>query len=94
VIEERSSDELLGSAYASWAIARFVVASASYDLEDREFDTTAVTPTGVFQDRVQTERLRPELRFFTPRGFFARARGTRYDQEVDQFDDHERRARR
>jgi len=88
VIEERTSDDDLVTAYAERGPAPLdrrqpVLRSTS----GREFDTTSVAPTGVFQDRFDTERLRPELRFFTHRGFFAYLSGTKYDQEVDQFDD-------
>src|SRR4029078_8736019 len=38
------------------------------------------------QDRVRTERMRPELRYFSSMGIFARASGTRYRQEVGQCD--------
>jgi outer membrane receptor protein involved in Fe transport len=62
-------------------------ASVTYDDQDREFDTTSVTPTGIFQDRIRTKRLQPGVRFFCPVGIFVYLSGTRYDQEVDQFDD-------
>lgn len=87
VIEQRDDDEAIVRAYASVAAARWIVASLDVDDEDREFETTFVTPTGSFQDRVRTRRIRPEIRMFSPRGFFARISGTNYDQEVDQFDD-------
>ncbi len=63
-----------------------MAATLGYDDQDREFNTTSITSTGGFQDRIHTKRFRPEVRFFTPQGFFARVGGTRYDQEVDQFD--------
>jgi hypothetical protein len=87
VIEERSSDERLLTVYASAAPWSWLAITIAYDDEEREFDTTSVTLTGAFQDRFRTERLRPKISFYTPRGFFARAGGARYDQEVDQFDD-------
>ena len=85
-VDERGSDDDWGSAYASGALTTWMTASLGYDWYERKFDTTAVTPVGTFQDRVQTQRFRPELRFFTPQGIFVRAGGARYDQEVDQFD--------
>jgi len=50
------------TAYASAAPLRWIVGSLSYDHVRKEFDTTSVAPTGVFQDRFDTERLRRELR--------------------------------
>ena len=86
MLEERNRDEDILRAYASTVFAQRFSASVDVDWEEFEFDTTAVTPTGVFQDRIQTTRIRPELRYFNPTGFFASIRATRYDQEVDQFD--------
>lgn len=87
LVESRSSHDHLSRAYVSTAPALWLAGSVTYDRLEREFDTTFVTPTGSFQDRIRTERVRPELRFFAREGFFALLAGTRYDQEVDQFDD-------
>jgi hypothetical protein len=86
-IAERESTDRWGTAYASAALARWMTIGVSYSRVNREFDTTSVSPVGLFQDRISTEQVRPELRFFWPIGIFVRASGTRYDQEVDQFDD-------
>jgi len=87
VIEERDDDEERVGAYVSGALARWIVASVAWDREDREFGTTFATPTGAFQDRILTRRLKPEIRLFSARGFFVTIAATHYDQEVDQFDD-------
>ncbi len=87
VIEQRASDEWLLSAYGSAAPASWLAATVGYDDQDRKFDTTSVTPTGAFQDRIHTRRFRPALRFFSPQGIFAEFGATRYDQAVEQFDD-------
>jgi hypothetical protein len=85
-VDQRESDDDWGSAYASGALTTWMTASLGYDYYQRKFDTTAVTTLGGFQDRVETQRFRPEVRFFTPQGIFLRAGGSRYDQQVDQFD--------
>jgi tetratricopeptide (TPR) repeat protein len=85
-VEERDRDEDWINAYVSAAPTGWMAVTIAYDDRDAEFDTTAVTPTGAFQDRIRTERLRPEVRFFCPIGVFLYLSGTRYDQEVDQFD--------
>jgi hypothetical protein len=46
-----------------------------------------MSPLFLFQDRFDTQRLRPMVRVFLPIGFFASVDGARYDQHVDQFDD-------
>lgn len=86
VIEQRDNEERYLRGYLSGTVARWIALSVGYDDWDREFETTFVTPTGVFQDRVRTERIRPEIRVFVPMGLFFRLRGTWYDQKVDQFD--------
>ena len=43
--------------------------------------------SALFQDRFETQRIRPQVRVFLPIGFFASVTGSHYDQEVDQFDD-------
>jgi len=86
VIELRDNEERYLRGYLGGTVSRWIALSIGYDDWDREFDTTFVTPTGVFQDRVRTERIRPEVRLFVPMGLFFRLRGTWYDQKVDQFD--------
>ena len=66
---------------------RWLAATIGYDDQDRKFNSTSVTPTGVFQDRIRTKRLKPQVRFFSPQGVFVQVAGTRYDQAVRQFDD-------
>lgn len=86
VIEERTKDDRLLSAYVAVAPLDWLAATLSWGREESEFDTTSVNQVGLFQDRIETERVRPEVRFFTPQGIFARAAATHYDQGVDQFD--------
>ncbi len=86
-IVERDSTEDRATVYLNATIGPRVSAGIRYEHESREFDFTQVSPTGLFEDFVRTRRLRPEVRWFLPGGFFAVARGTRYQQRVDQFDD-------
>jgi hypothetical protein len=86
-VDERHSDDWLGSAYVNGTIGKRVALSAEYAYEQRDFTFTQVTQTGQFEDFVETRRLRPQVRVFFPSGLFAGARATRYDQNVDQFDD-------
>jgi tetratricopeptide (TPR) repeat protein len=86
-VQERHSDDWLGSVYLNGTIGRHVALTAEYAYEQRDFDFTQLTQTGRFEDFVETERLRPQVRVFFQSGLFAGARATRYDQSVDQFDD-------
>jgi tetratricopeptide (TPR) repeat protein len=86
-VVERTSDDWLGSAYLNGTIGRRLALSLEYGYEQRDFDFTQVTQTGLFEDFVETQRLRPEARLAFPFGLYVTARGTRYDQSVDQFDD-------
>lgn len=86
VIESRNDTQDYLNAYVSGAPLRWLAATIAWDREDLDLESTSVTPTGAFQDRIVTERLKPELRFFCPAGLFVRLAGTRYDQTVDQFD--------
>ena len=85
-IENREDTEEYTNAYVSAAPLTWLAVNVAWDLEDRKFESTQSTPTGGFQDRVETQRLTPELRFFCPVGVFLRVAGTRYNQEVDQTD--------
>lgn len=86
LVQNREDTEEYTNAYVSAAPLRWLAVNVAWGLEDREFESTQTTPTGGFQNRIQTERLTPELRFFCPAGVFLRVAGTRYDQEVDQLD--------
>jgi tetratricopeptide (TPR) repeat protein len=85
-VDQRESDDDWGTAYVSGALTTWMTASLGYDYYQRDFDTTEMTSTGGFQDRVETQRFRPEMRFFAPNGLFVRLAGARYDQQVDQRD--------
>lgn len=86
-VEERDNDERYLRGYASGTIGNRIAVTVGYDNWDRKLETTWVAGnTALFQDRVRTERIRPEIRLFVPMGLFLRLRGTWYDQKVDQFD--------
>jgi tetratricopeptide (TPR) repeat protein len=87
IVVDRSSDDDLANAYVNFVIGKRVVASVDYDYDNKDFDTTTMSPLFLFQDRFETQRLKPQVRVFLPIGFFASVSGNRYDQEVDQFDD-------
>jgi len=84
---DRESTDDLANAYVNVLIGKLVSASVDWDLDTRTFDTTTMSPLGLFQDRFDTQRIRPQVRVFLPIGFFASVAGSHYDQEVDQFDD-------
>jgi hypothetical protein len=84
---ERESHDDLASAYVNWLIGKRVALSVDWNLDQRNFTTTTMSPLFLFQDRFDTQRLRPMVRVFLPIGFFASVDGARYDQHVDQFDD-------
>jgi len=86
-VNERHSDDWVGSAYFNSTIGPRLALSVQYAYEQRNFNYTQVSQVGLFEDFQETQRLRPEARLFFPFGLFASARGTRYNQRVDQFDD-------
>jgi cytochrome c-type biogenesis protein CcmH/NrfG len=86
-VVQRASDDWLGNLYINGTAARRVAMSLEYSYEERDFDFTQVSNNSLFEDYVKTERLRPQVRYYMPMGFFASVRATGYDQEVDQFDD-------
>jgi tetratricopeptide (TPR) repeat protein len=84
---ERNSEDWLGNFYFNATAGKRVAVSLEYAYEERDFDFTQVSNNSLFEDYVETRRLRPEVRLFLPMGFFAVLRGTQYNQEVQQFDD-------
>ena len=84
---ERNSDDWLGGAYFNATAGKRLALSLEYAYEQRDFDFTQVSNNSLFEDYMQTQRLRPQVRFFLPMGFFASVRATQYKQEVHQFDD-------
>jgi tetratricopeptide (TPR) repeat protein len=86
-VVEKSADIDLASFYFNWAIGRQVAASIEYEWTREDFDTTSVNPFGLFQDYIETGRLRPQVRWFLPFGLFLGAGATQYDQTVEQTDD-------
>jgi len=84
---ERNSDDWLANLYFNATAGKRVAVSLEYAYEERDFDFTQVSNNSLFEDYVETRRLRPQVRFFLPMGFFTVVRGTHYDQEVHQFDD-------
>jgi len=87
VLVDRESHDDLANAYVNVLIGKLVAASIDWDLDNRRFNTTTMSPLFLFQDRFATQRIRPQVRVFLPIGFFASVAGSHYDQEVDQFDD-------
>ena len=86
-VVDRSSDDDLGSAYVNVLIGKRLAMSADWYLENRDFDTTTMSPLALFQDKIDTQRSRAQARVFFPFGLFASATANYYDQEVEQFDD-------
>jgi tetratricopeptide (TPR) repeat protein len=87
VDEKESTDDYL-NAYVNAALGRFVSAGVEYSIEQYDFDyTRMILAVNVWEDYIETQRLRPQVRFYLPSGFFAGVAGTRYDQQVDTFDD-------
>jgi len=86
-VAQRNSDDWLGSVYLNGTAGKRVALGLQYAYEERDFDFTQVSNNSLFEDYVETQRVRPEVRLFLPMGFFALVRGTYYDQTVDQFDD-------
>jgi len=82
----RDGDDTIASAYVEGAMGKRLTGRIEYASQDSEFDVTQVSQTGIFEDRVRTQRLVPELRLMLPIGLFAVARGNYYNQKVDQFD--------
>ena len=87
VLTQRNANVDLFSAYANGLIGRWVAASFEYVLDDRNFDTTQVSPIGLFENYVRTSRYHPEARVFLPMGFYGVVGATYYAQRIQQFDD-------
>jgi tetratricopeptide (TPR) repeat protein len=87
VVVDRTSNDDLAAVYVNVLAGKRVAISVDWDLDKRAFDTTTMSPLFLFQDRIETQRIRPQVRVFLPIGFFASVAGSHYDQEVDQFDD-------
>ena len=87
VVVDRTSHDDLASAYVNVLAGKRVAISVDWNFDKRKFDTTTMSPLFLFQDRFETQRIRPQVRVFLPIGFFASVTGSHYDQEVDQFDD-------
>ena len=82
-----SKDDYL-NAYFNAALGRYLSAGVEYSIEQYDFDyTRMILLTSTWEDYIETQRLRPQVRFYLPSGFFAGIAGTRYDQQVDTFDD-------
>ena len=86
-IVQRNSDDWLGNLYLSGTAGKRVALSLDYTYEQRDFDLTQKSNNSLFEDFVETRRLRPQVRVMLPMGFFTSLSATRYDQQVDQFDD-------
>jgi tetratricopeptide (TPR) repeat protein len=90
-IEDRESHDDYATAYLNAVLGKRLAFSVDYLYQRRKFDVTMVNNNLVgfapaFEDRIETQRVRPQLRWFLPNGLFASATGTYYDQEVDQRD--------
>ncbi len=86
-VVERDSDDDYWNGYMYATLGNRLALGVDYQRDQHDFDTTSISPVGLFQDFMRTERIRPQLRLHFPFGLFFGASGTRYDQEVDQFDD-------
>lgn len=83
----RDSRDVLGSAYIDTTIGKRLAASVDYLYDRRKFDFTMQGPDGLFQNKLETHRARPQLRLFLPFGLFASARSTLYDQKIIKLED-------
>ena len=86
-IDMRTSKNDIGSAYLNAGLGKRFAAGVEYSLQRQDFDFTRIWIGRGFEDRLQTWRLRPQVRFFLPSGFFAAVIGTHYDQEARWTDD-------
>ena len=85
-VVERTSDDWLASLYLNGLVGKRLALSVDYAYEERDFDFTQVDNFGSYGNFLETQRVRPQVRFFLPMGFFAHVRASYYDQEADQFD--------
>jgi len=85
-IVKRNSDDWLGNVYLSGTAGKRVALALDYSYEQRDFDFTQKSNNSFFEDYVETQRLRPQVRFMLPMGFYTTLSATRYDQVVEQFD--------
>jgi hypothetical protein len=86
----RTSRDHLFSAYVDAIAGKRVALSLSWDLDDKTFDTTTVMEQPLFrgfETRINTQRVKPQVRVFLPIGFFASVSASYYDQQVFWFSD-------
>ena len=86
-IDPRTSRNDIATAYLNAGFGKRVAAGVEYSLQKQDFDFTRIWIGRGFEDFVRTEKLRPQVRFFLPSGFFAGVIGTHYDQEAHWTDD-------
>jgi predicted Zn-dependent protease len=87
IVAMKHSKNDLASVYFNVLIGKYVAGSITWELDQRSFDATQVSPVGLYQDYQKTERYRPQVRVFLPIGFFASLAGTYRTQRVDEYDD-------
>ncbi len=87
-IDQKSSRNDIAAAYLNAPLGKRWAAGLDYSLQRQDFDFTRIwINTGGFENYVRTQKLRPQVRFFLPGGFFAAVIGTRYDQVAHWTDD-------
>ena len=85
-VEQKQSNVDLVSAYINGLIGKWFAPSFDFQMDQRSFDTTQISPLGLFQNYVETKRYHPEVRVFLPIGFFGVVGATYYAQRVVEFD--------
>ncbi|HMC82569.1 MAG TPA: hypothetical protein VKL61_04985, partial [Candidatus Polarisedimenticolia bacterium] len=86
-IDSRTSRNDIGNAYVNAGFGKRLAAGVEYSLQKQDFDLTRIWIGRGFQNFVRTEKIRPQVRFFLPSGFFAGAIATHYNQETHWTDD-------
>ncbi len=87
IVVDRESHDDLANAYVNVLAGKRVAVSLDWNYDKKRFNTTTMSPLFLFQDRFETNRIRPQVRVFLPCGFYTVVAGSHYDQQVDQFDD-------
>ncbi len=84
VLVDRESRDVDGSAYINAVAGKRWALALDYSLRRSVFNVTMENNTANVEDRLETHRAQPQVRWFLPNGWFATIAGTYYRQRVDE----------
>jgi len=84
ILVDRDSRDVDGSAYVNAVAGKRWAFALDYSFRRKEFNATVINNTANAEDRLETHRARPQVRWFLPNGLFATVAGNYYRQRVDE----------